>query len=86
MQHEGLACRPAPVWGKAGQPGGPGRETTLLTFPTAGARVQAQTPEPKAEGRRWVWGDRMEQGEVALVRSGMREAGHGMNGLSVHRS
>ena len=48
---------------KAGQLVGPRGEITCLTFPTAGAGAWAQTPEPKVEGLRWIWGDRMEQGD-----------------------
>lgn len=54
---------PAPMWAKAGQLAGPRGEITFLTFPTAGARVRAQTPEPKAEGLGWTWSDRIEQGD-----------------------
>lgn len=52
MRQEGLACMT--MWVKAGQLGGPRGEIIFLTFPTAGARAQAQMPEPKAEGRGWI--------------------------------
>ena len=61
MRQEGLACMT--MWVKAGQLGGPRGEIIFLTFPTAGARAQAQMPEPKAEGLGWIWGDGMEQGD-----------------------
>lgn len=52
MQHKGLACRPAPVWVKAGQLVGPGVRPPFSPFPQQGRGfgLRHHSPRLKDEG------------------------------------
>lgn len=87
---EGLACRPAPMWVKAGQLGGPRGEIPFLTFPTAGAGVGAGEGQGlsfrRLSPRLRDWGgDKMEQVTLEPRRPGVRgctsEEGMGQLGM-----